>query len=167
MAWRGGYQFFDPVARALDGAPDGLKLKVCTELVEALLRGGWDTSEGTWIEGFEDDEIVIQAFRANGVYREYCMDRRDEDTWEYCRREAGHLDDHRTRDGITWPQASDLRFGPLTEIETLREQIRVIRESATRWTKRRNDYGNGDHRYWQGMRDAGDAILHACPDGPS
>ena len=166
MAWRGGYQFFDPVAHALADAPDDLKLSVCTDLVEALLAAGWDTGEGTWIEGFEDDEIVIQAFRNNGVYREYCQVRRDEQTWEYCRREAEHLDDHRTSDGIAWPQAADLKFGPLTEIDTLREQLRVIRESAARWTKRQPGHDH-DHRYWQGMRDAGDAILHACPDGPS
>lgn len=155
MAWRGGSDFFDPVAWALDDAPDDLKLKVCTELIRALLAAGWDTSEGTWEEGFGDDEVVIQAFRANGIYREYCMDRRDEETWEYCREEAGHLGDHRTRGGISWPRVTERDYGPLTEIEMLREQVRKARERTAAMAA---TYRGQDHRYYAGFRDAGAEI---------
>jgi hypothetical protein len=162
MSWRGGGTFLYPVVYALNGAPDDLKLRVCTDLIETLLREGWDTGEGTWIDTWGDDDIVVQAFRANGVYREYCQVRRDEDTFEYCRREAGHLDDHRSQDGITWPQASDLRYGPLTEMETLRERLRLIGERAASWRSRRYEHGD---RYWAGMRDAADTVLGLVPGG--
>lgn len=160
MSWRGGGTFLYPVVEALNGAPDDLKLSVCTNLIKTLLHEGWDTGEGTWIETWGNDEIVVQAFRNNGVYREYCMDRRD---GEYCHREAEHLDDHRSYKGITWRQASDLRYGPLTEIETLREALRVIRERAASWST--GAYQHGD-RYQVGMRDAGSTIREFCPEVP-
>jgi hypothetical protein len=156
MAWRGGIDFFDPVAAALEGAPDDLKLKVCTDLIRALLRAGWDTGEGVWDDHWGHDDVIVHAFRANGIYREYCHDRRP-DGHEYCREEAGHVGDHRTRDGISWPQAvvEPVEFGPATEIDTLREQVRKARERAAGMAA---SQGSHDHRYYAGFRDAGAEI---------
>jgi hypothetical protein len=103
MGWSSGGYHFGPVAEALIklGASDEVKTGVCSALIESLQGGDWDT-EGESLGEFQDDPAIVAAFREQGVFLEYCDERRPGVPWRYCRDEAGHKGAHEDNQG-TWP----------------------------------------------------------------
>jgi len=69
MGWASGGGIFDPVCEALQDAhlwPEQRK-KILVALIKTLQENDWDT-ECESLGGFEDDEVVVAAFRECGVF---------------------------------------------------------------------------------------------------
>jgi hypothetical protein len=159
VSWRGGDAVLDPVVAALNGAPDDVKLRVCTALIASLLNMDWSPGSNCTVQEYEDDPIVLQAFRVNGHFLEYCHTKRDGEAWPLCILEKGHLGDHAGTRGERWPQDWSKVYGPLNEIETVRAELARVRECAEEISRRRIDYGRGDHMVQQEAIDIAEHIL--------
>ncbi|MDX3260742.1 hypothetical protein PV336_16095 [Streptomyces sp. MI02-2A] len=86
------------------GASDEVITKTLAKTIGNLRGEDWDTYDES-LEQFSDNSAVVEAFRQNGVFLEYCFeDRPGGASWDHCRNEAGHKDYHRDRLGRTWPQ---------------------------------------------------------------
>lgn len=104
MGWASAGEHFDVVADALIdcGAPDDIKIKVCSALIKSLHSGDWDT-DGESLGQYADDPAIVQAFRENGVVIE-CHDEYEPDSeWFSCELELEHEGDHHELfSGKTW-----------------------------------------------------------------
>ena len=159
MSWTGGDAVLDPVVVALDGAPDVVKLRVCTVLIRSLLGMDWSPGSNCTVQEYEDDPIVLQAFRENGHFLEYCHTKRNGEAWPLCILEKGHLGDHLGSRGERWPQEWNVFYGPLDEMATLRAELARVRECAEEISRRRIDYGRGNHMVQQEAINIADHIL--------
>lgn len=164
MSWTGGDAVLDPVVIALNGAPDNVKLRVCSVLIRALLGMDWSPGSNCTVQEYEDDPIVLQAFRVNDHFLEYCHAKRNGEAWPLCILEKGHLDDHQGSRGERWPQEWNVVYGPLDEMATLRAELTRVRKCAEEIAGRRIDYGQGDHMAQRRAKDVADHILSMFDD---
>jgi hypothetical protein len=69
MGWNSASEIFDPVCEALQNAfliPQTRK-KILVTLITALQEGDWDTEDES-LDKFQDDRVVVEAFKECGVY---------------------------------------------------------------------------------------------------
>lgn len=71
MGWSGGYEVFDPTARALidAGVSERVLETVLGVLVDALQDHGWDTEDAS-LGLFIDHPGIVAAFAAHGITQE-------------------------------------------------------------------------------------------------
>ncbi|MFF1701286.1 hypothetical protein [Streptomyces sp. NPDC058252] len=76
--------------------------KTLAKVIPNLRSEDWDTYDES-LDVFSDDPAVVEAFRQNGIFLEYCeAEQPGSPRWEDCRNEKGHDGDHRYRNK-TWP----------------------------------------------------------------
>ncbi len=105
MGWGSASGIFNDMADALieSGAPDEVITKTLAKTIGNLRGEDWDTYAESLYE-FSSNPAVVEAFRQNKVFLEYCGENRPEGrSWDRCRNEAGHKDDHWDHYGRTWP----------------------------------------------------------------
>lgn len=102
MGWSSANDIFDPVADALirHGASDELKLEVLTILISTLQDGDWDTEQESLSE-YEDDPVIVEAFRRNGIVVHCTHEGGPNGDW-WCELERCHDSDHEDYLGRTW-----------------------------------------------------------------
>lgn len=68
MGWASAGDIFNPVCEKLQVAHlwDSTRKDILVTLISALQEGDWDTEDES-LEKFEDDPIVVAAFRECGV----------------------------------------------------------------------------------------------------
>lgn len=105
MGWASAGAIFDPIAQALidHGASDELKLLICDKLIGVLQEGDWDT-EGESLWQFEDDPVIVQAFRNHGVYVHCDDENRSGEFPRWCSLEQNHEGDHDDYKKQPWPR---------------------------------------------------------------
>jgi hypothetical protein len=105
MGWGSGSEVFNNMANALieADATDEVVTKTLAKVIPNLRGDDWDTYDES-LEYFADYPAVVEAFRQNEIYLEYCeAEQPGGPSWADCQNEKGHDGDHKYRDE-TWPQ---------------------------------------------------------------
>ena len=108
MGWAGAGGILDTVANSLIGAKvsDEVIRTVCADLIRELVSEDWDTT-GETLGEWSDTPAVVQAFRDNKIYLDYCDEPHPEQGFRYCREEKNHEGDHKAWRCEPWPQAAE------------------------------------------------------------